>query len=183
MGKQVPFYMLPEDCAVFVRFAREHDPAVQFIPDESSTPDLASSDNPCILGRTWYMWNPSVLQRLSRLKIVQESGVAVYRISTAESIIELDLPVMTEWDGKPALTQGRIYASFDRPSTALHKWFSALAGWIRRHYVRSPNASIGGYVGPAALTWQQNGGLFLPRFTPPVTPIWKSVIERGRNDV
>jgi hypothetical protein len=179
MGKQVHFYVLPEDCAVFVRFVQEHDPEVRFIPAESVVSALAPTDNPCVLGHTWYMWNRSVIKNLWRRRILQESEVPVYRIHTSEPVIELHLPAITEWNGKPALTQGRIYASFDRPSESMTKWFAALASWIRRNYARNPNASLGGYVGPAALAWQRNGGIFLPTFKPPITPTWTSLIEHG----
>jgi hypothetical protein len=40
-------------------------------------------------------------------------------------------------------------------SAAFRKWFNALVGWIKRHYVRTPE---GWYMGPGAREFQQRGG-------------------------
>src|SRR4051812_8441114 len=41
MGRQVHFYMLPDDCAGFTRSVQERDPDVQFVASESKTPDVS----------------------------------------------------------------------------------------------------------------------------------------------
>jgi len=176
MGQQIHYYMLPEDCAAFVHFVRHRFPAVVFLAYETRTADLSPLENPCDPGSTSYMWNRSVVANIQRLQIGQDAE-AVYRLDTTDPIVELWLPAVTEWDGKAALVQGRIYASFDKPNDALKRWFAAMTRWIRRHFVRNENTSVGGYAGPAALRWHREGGIFLPTFKPPLTPAWRSILS------
>jgi hypothetical protein len=94
--------------------------------------------------------------------------------------LEFTPSLLTTWEDKPALVQGRLYGIFGsylKKPLGFEKWYESLVRWIRKHYHRSP-ASLGGYVGPAALDFYNNGGYLLPQFVPPRTKEWLTEIGK-----
>jgi len=87
---------------------------------------------------------------------------------------------MTNWEGKPALVQGRLYGIFDlylgKPPE-FEKWYETLVRWIRKNYRKSPT-SMGGYLGPAAYEFYNEGGYLLPQFLPPRTEVWLAELDK-----
>lgn len=82
---------------------------------------------------------------------------------------------MTTWQGRPALTQGRIYAVFQNKQPQFEKSYDLVIRYIRRHWRKNPAAWMGGYLGPAASEWFDRGWLLLPNYIPPLRRDW---IER-----
>ena len=96
-------------------------------------------------------------------------------------------PVVESWNGQPALTQGRIWASFETENKAFEKWYNAVVRWIRKNFIR--DLAVGhdrDSFGPAAYEWFRTGGLLLPNFRPPLTDAWlawASVQNQHRADL
>jgi hypothetical protein len=176
MGKQILFHMLSPDCEQFIQFVRERDPVV--IVEKDSVVEVA---DPCNPGRVLSFWNPKLLSSLERKYIPESTNGPYYRVDSSLPILEFFLPRQQEWDRVPALTQGRVYASFDEPSEGLQSWFEAIARWIRKNFVKNPVPSLGGYIGRAALKWYEDGGLLLPMIRPPVTDQWRAFLQPQRN--
>ena len=176
MGKQVLFHALPPDCEQFLAFVRGRDEVV-IVERDSDLAALEAVGDPCNPGRVVSFWNRRLLPTLERKYIPESNKGPYYRVSSSLPVIEFFLPREQEWDGVPALTQGRIYASFDQPSDGLKKWFDALARWIRSKFAKSPVQSIGGFIGPAALKWNEEGGLLLPMIRPPVNDEWRAFLQ------
>ena len=168
--------MLPPDCEAFLRFVQERDPVV-VVEKDSDSPEVTPLLSPCQPGHVLSLWNPRLLPSLERKHIKKSTKGPYYRIDAALPVPELFLPRQQEWDGAPALTQGRVYSSFDHPSEELSRWFNAIARWIRQNFTKNPVKPIGGYVGPAALKWHEEGGLLLPMVRPPVTPEWRDLLH------
>jgi hypothetical protein len=176
MGRQILFHMLPEDCESFLSFARERDP-VAIVESSAGSPQVVPITNPCSPGKSLSLWNQRLLPSLERKYVPKSTKGPYYRVDDSLPVLEFFLPRQEEWDGQPALTQGRIYASFDQPNEDLRRWFDTLARWIRTNFTKNTVPSFSGYVGPAALEWHRSGGLLLPMIRPPVTPEWRAVVQ------
>jgi len=99
-----------------------------------------------------------------------------YRIDEqTEPVFELSLSGITTWEGRPALTQGRIYAVFQDKQREFEKLYERVVRYIRRHWRKNPASWMEGYVGSAASDWFDQGGFLLPNYIPPVRKEW---IER-----
>lgn len=177
MGRQILFHMLPEDCNGFLRALRGRDP-VAVVDKDSASPEVVELPDPCKGGVFAVLWNRSLLPSLEREFIAKSDRGPYYRVSDSLPVLEFSLPSQADWDGKPALTQGRIYASFEVPNEGLRRWYEWAARWIRRNFAKESAGLSGGYVGPAALEWHERGGILLPFIRPPVTPAWQAFVSK-----
>jgi len=176
MGKQILFHMLAPDCEQFLSFVRQHDPVI-VVEKSGDSAQVVSVTNPCKPGQALCLWNQNLISSLERKYIPKSNRGPYYRVSDALPVFEFFLPRQEEWDGTAALTQGRVYASFDQPSEGLRRWFDAVARWIRKNFSKNPAPNLSGYVGPAALKWYEEGGLLLPMIRPPVNDQWRAFLQ------
>ena len=185
MGRQIGFHLLPEDVIEFLAHARTKAPVVCTV--WSSDSELISECDPITSSQPLCLWNQDVLPTLER-KLITTAAKPYYRVDSSLPVIELFVPDEAEWNGIPALTQGRIWASFDIQSEPLRRWFDSLVRWIRITYVKNPVLWQSGYVGRKACEWHQDGGLLLPTYRPPITGEWKQRLysqharPRGENN-
>lgn len=100
-------------------------------------------------------------------------------MDSALPVVEFSYPYLSlePWNGRAVLTQGRIWASFERQDKDFERWYKAIVRWLRKNFVKNPLPLLGGYLGPAAYEWYKKGGLLLPNFRPPLTPQWLSWVE------
>ncbi len=82
---------------------------------------------------------------------------------------------LAEWEGRPALVQGRIWGAFESNDPQYVAWFNAIVRWIRKNYVKGE--ILGGYVAPSVQAWRRRGGLLMPMFIPPLTDEWRAFFE------
>lgn len=178
MGRQVHFYMLPDDRDTFLRFV-QNGGFVEIISQGSDSPIVRPLEKDDVSAQeNVYLWNRRLLPRFKREWI---PGPKFYGVN------ELVLPVsefiastLTTWEGKPALVQGRLYGIFDpylEKPPEFEKWYEQLVRWIRKNY-RKSRTSMGGYIGPAALKLFEEGGYLLPQFLPPRTDVWLTEIGK-----
>lgn len=176
MGRQILFHMLPEDCELFLSGLHQRD-RFAVVERDSTSSDIVEVAAPCCVGKTVVLWNRSLLPSLEREYIPQSSRGPYYRVSSSLPLLEFFLPIEADWDSRPALTQGRVYASFDVPHEGLRRWYESVARWIRKNFAKNPVGLSSGYVGPAALKWYGRGGILLPMLRPPFTPEWRSFVD------
>jgi hypothetical protein len=177
MGRQTRFHMLEEDCRQFLEFLHQRDPVI-VVDWRSKTAEMHEAQRPWERGTTYYLWNQAVLPILERkfVEVVPSAGASYYGVDASLHVIEFwyPSPVPENWNGRPSLTQGRVWAQFENPSKGFERWYSATVRWLRKNFVKVPFLD---YVGPAAYRWFKEGGLLLPHFRPPITSSWLSWVE------
>jgi hypothetical protein len=183
MGRQIHFHMLPEDQDAFLRFVKENDPVVVVATLDPETPNVhpieeISTDRPQVL----CLWNRRLLPVLKRKPLGKDARYYKYSVDVFQlPLLEFSSCLKTEWEGRPALIQERLYGQFDpdlNKPPEFEKWFEKLVRWIRKNYKRNPATILGGYVGPAAYKFYENGGYLLPSFMPPRTDVWLAEIGK-----
>jgi hypothetical protein len=177
MGRQTRFHMLGEDCRKFLEFVQQRDPVIVVGRSSKSGP-ITEAQRPWERGDTYCLWNRILLPELQRKFIRAEPETAsYYRIDDSLPVIEFwyPSPIHEPWNGRPSLTQGRVWAKFESPTKQFESWYNAVVRWIRKNFIR--DTVLGDFVGPAAYKWFKDGGLLLPHFQPPVTASWLSWVE------
>lgn len=175
MGRQIHFYMLPEDQIAFLRHIQERDPIVIAPRDSDSAAIIPVAEFKIDPNKILCLWNRSLLSDVER-EWVPKPGY--YTLDTLHNpIVEFTPSFTATWERKPALGQGRLYSIFDGKPPEFEKWYESVARWIRTNYQKNPT-SMGGYVGPAAYEFYQSGGYLLPNFLPPRTKVWLDEIGK-----
>ena len=169
--------MLEEDCKQFLDFVRTRDPVVVIYRD-STSPRIEEIQRPWKQGGGYCLWNQALLPTLERKFIPESDRGPYYRVDSVWPIIEFSYPNPQQelWNGRPALTQGRVWAGFERENKEFERWYNAVVRWIRKNFIRNP-VPLDGYVGPAAYEWFKRGGTFFPMLRPPVTSQWLSWVQ------
>ena len=180
MGRQLLFYVLPEDRQLFLDYVCREAAVVIFQRDSDSPKVSPLSDLQSEESRTLCLWNKKFLSSLQREFIPDSDEGPYYRLDTLElPVLEFNSSFRARWEGKPALGQGRLFGNFEpylgKPPE-FEKWYGALVRWIRKNFRRNPTG-LGGYVGPAAYELFQKGGYLLPNFIPPRTKKWLARIS------
>lgn len=158
MGRQIHFYMPPEDRTAFIRLVQEHDPVVVTLRDSDSSEvqPLTDLDDK----KTLCFWNRKLLPRLER-KWIPDPGY--YRVDGLHTpTLEFSSSFRTTWEGKPGLSQGRLFGDFDpclEKPPDFEKWYEHLTRWIRKNYRKSPTSSGGLRRGcPNLCRWANSRG-------------------------
>jgi hypothetical protein len=170
--------MLAEDCREFLEFVQRRDPVI-VIDWSSKSEEIEEAQRPWERGNTYCLWNQALLPTLQRRLIrVEPARASYFEIDNSLPVIEFSYPapVQEPWNGRPALTQGRVWARFDNPTKEFTSWYNALVRWIRKNFVGDATL-LHSHVGPAAYDWYKNGGLLLPHLRPPVARQWLSWVE------
>lgn len=178
MGRQIEFHALADDLGEFLEFACTGKPVIVTVMD-ADRPEIEPLANPCAESRAMTLWNQALIPTLERELVRRPPAPEYYRVSSSAPVLELIPSRETSWNGQPALLGGRVYGfDFGDAPKDYATWYESLARWIRSHFTRNPFERQGGYVGRAAVSWFQQGGVLLPgMFAPPVTPMWISFFE------
>jgi hypothetical protein len=178
MERQIHFHMLPSDHEDFLRFVRTKDDVAIILSKGESDEVLPIQELNADSFQVVYLWNRTILPRLKRTWI-RDCGF--YGISPLNlPILEFGTSMLTTWEERPALVQGRLYGIFDpdlEKPPGFEKWYNGLVRWIRTKYKKSPT-NIGGYVGPEAYKFYEDGGFLLPNYRPPRTQWWLEEIGK-----
>jgi hypothetical protein len=173
MGRQTQLHALPKDVnelliamhpkealEVALRTGNTADPEhLAFVPDNMS-------------GQIFVVWSERFAPNLQRRFVARANSPYYLADEQTESVFELSLSGVTTWQGRPALTQGRIYGVFQNKQPEFEKYYEQIIRYIRRHWRKNPTSWMGGYVGPAASNWFDQSGLLLPNYIPPVRNDW-----------
>ena len=179
MGKQIRFFMTPEDEREFAQFVRE-DPDTVFIARQTRTSDILEFSSPeeadrseCIEHKTWlWIWNKRIC---TQVKLAQYSPHTFAVLGNNEELIEFHRCFL---HGR-TMVAGRLYADMSsldetgkqliRKEMEFQRWYDKLARWIRRHYTRDPK--YGDNIGPRARQAYESGTLALAEHLTPKGPI------------
>ena len=170
MGRQIQIHMLADDALEFLKVVRLKHPVI-CTPRDAQSVEIVDSF-PSGDTNIWCLWNQAILPTLTREPVDRPIQPSC-SIDSSQPVIEWWLGRQSEWDGRRALAQGRLYARFERQHEGFREWFDSLVQWIRKNYERNPVKWQGGYIGPAALQWHREGGLLLPHLPPPLTDEWR----------
>ena len=174
--------MLAEDCREFLSFVQKRDPVVVARRDSESQ-EIEEVSRPWEEGALYCLWNQGILPRIEREFVARNPKpyftLADHSLSEAPLLeFFFPSPIQEPWNGRPALTQGRVYTGINpHKGKPFEAWYAAIVRWIRKSFVRNPIPLLGGYVGAAAYEWYKSGGIFLPMFRPPLTAQWLSWAE------
>jgi hypothetical protein len=113
---------------------------------------------------------------LNRTYISHADNGPYYRLDDGLPILEFSPSMATDWEGRPALMQGRIWGAFEAPSQKYRLWYEAIVRWIRKGYIRY--GPLSGYISPAVRAWHNDGGVLLPMFRPPTTDAWRAFVAK-----
>lgn len=178
MGKQVRFYMMPEDELAFLRFVCQ-DQNVVLLADSSPTPeleiikDLLSSPRQRSKLETVLIWNKAFPLRdndVREIHLTEYKGEIGAFIETGKVIYSVNTPSAYVVEFSPSfvrgseLVKGRIWANMYRlegdalvyKGKDFESWYDRIAQWLRRNFKRI--RGVDGYLGPQALKWYQGGG-------------------------
>ena len=169
--------MLPEDCELFLDFVQKRDP-VFVLKRHSECSAIKSIPAAWEKQGLYVLWNQTIIPSLVRYEVPRTAGGTDYHIDSDLPVIEFSYPgpIPVEWNNRPALVQGRVWASFQQPTREFESWYNAVIRWIRKVFISNP-VLLGGFVGPAAYEWWKCGGLLLPQFKPPITSSWLSWMD------
>jgi len=178
MGRQIHFYMSPGDRHAFLSYVQKDD-LVAVVSQRNDSPIVRPLEERHVgAEKNVYLWNRRLLPHLRREWL---PGPQYYGISELElPVLEFIGSILTIWEDKPALVQGRLYGVFDSyldKPPEFQKWYDRLVQWIRKNYRRN-TTSMGGYLGPDAYELFERGGYLLPQFLPPRTEVWLAEIGK-----
>ncbi len=177
MGRQIQLHMLPDDCKALLEFVQDRDPVV-IAKWDSDVAAIEPASEPCKYTGAMCLWNRSIVSALKREFIPDSKYGPYYRVDYSLAVLEMSACQMTDWEGAPALIQGRVYAGSQDPRPEYKSWFDAIARWVRKRYFK--NGGLDGYVSPSVREWQASGGILLPMFKPPVTAEWLKFFDAQR---
>ena len=173
MGRQTQLHVLPKDVNELLVAMHDKDPLeVAMKSGNTATPERLAFIPENISGQILVLWSERFAPNLQRDFIANAQPPYYLVREQTESVFELSLSALTTWEGRPALTQGRIYAVFENKQAEFEKCYERIVRYIRRRWRKNPTAWMGGYVAPAASEWFERGGLLLPSYVPPVRSDW-----------
>jgi hypothetical protein len=176
MGRQIHFHMLGRDCDAFFAAARHFAPFVAVIRD-SPTAGIEPIDAPCAGRADLMLSNKALAPSAVRTYVPNSVDGPYHRFPYDVPALEFcPTSAMTDWDGRPAIGAGRLYAARYQDNRDLANWYEKLAGWLRRHFHGYRIVSSRFCVGPDAWEWHRRGGLLLPLVRPLVTPTWRRLL-------
>ncbi len=163
MGRQINFYMLPEDEEEFVDYVlgQKKDVLMVAVPSETVSPKIIENLPAPFSEVTWnpiYFWAKNINGRL-KTEYIETQGYFLVDSSTSP-VIEFTRSFVQD----NLLIRGRIWAEIkyldgDKlvyKGKEFENWFNALTRWIRRHYQKISDWE---YVGLSAAEWHRRGGV------------------------
>jgi len=117
-----------------VLFLQERDPVIVTEWHSSELAEIQEVSRPWERGGHYCLWNQAILPALTR----KMTG-KYFNIDFSAPVIEFtyESPVPESWNGQPALTQGRIWASFETENKAFGKWYNSVVRWIRKNFIQT----------------------------------------------
>ena len=177
MGRQVRFYMLPEEEHEFLDFACK-EPYVKILRDVSSTKDFIIDRTELEKERNFhlvFLWDsrspflPEYVHQCKSRSTILEKGVerdifkTIFRFDTSNpDVIELSRPC---FNSKGKLIQARLWADMYRvegdhfvpKDQRFISWYEQIAAWLRKRLTN--NKQLDAYISKNAYDWWKSGGV------------------------
>jgi hypothetical protein len=173
MGRQVEFYMLPDDEREFVTYVQNDTEALIIsrlnLENTPAVLDLLGEELPAWHSQV-FLWRPGypLFTDYRIMKAGPFEGRGVYFVNRFDSpVIEFSRSLFPP--GSTRLSRGRIWADMYRleggqlvhKGEEFEKWYDTIAAWIRRRY-RKIGTKPYTYMGPRAYKWYLAGGELQP---------------------
>jgi hypothetical protein len=168
MGKQVNFWMLPEDESIFMQYLRERKNIVLLKPI-SSRLEVEMIEFDLILPSTeptLLIWDKTIPIKDENIvppkRLINSGKYDYYEIDRFDApVIEYSRSLLTREKG---LLRGRIWAEMylfkgqERiyKGSEFEDFYNTIARWLRRNLTRIKE--LYAYMGSAALKWYREGG-------------------------
>jgi hypothetical protein len=166
MGKQINFFMLPDDQKLFLSFVL-HDPEVDVLATCSSQPTIEVIDrSSCLNGDLpnkglFCFWNRSF--PINPRCISKSTGQQFNLSREIAPVIEY---APSRIVGEGIVRRGRIWATMNYlehdqwayKSKAFEAWYDRIARWLHKNFSRTPDSGFF-YLGPALLALHKKGKL------------------------
>jgi len=163
MGRQVNFYMHPDDIADYEQVLKA-DGNVCFLEEPTPTPQIKIRQTLAV-PETGKRWIDLYLARESDLPHIVVKHVPVQDYWLIDVVRSLAVQFDTSYYNGEVLGRGRLYFQtgyydsndqcIDKPEEFV-RWADRLLRWIRRHYKRDPETGF--YLEPHAWEWVAKGG-------------------------
>jgi hypothetical protein len=173
MGRQTQLHVLPKDLNELLVALHGKEPLQAALRrGNSATLQRPAFIPDNMIGQSLVLWSERFAPNLQRRFVPTADSPYYLADEQTESVFELSLSGVTTWEGRPALTQGRIYGVFQNKQAEFEKCYEQIIRYIRRHWRKNPATWMGGYVGPAASDWFDRGGFLLPNNIPRARNDW-----------
>jgi hypothetical protein len=173
MGRQIRLHLLPEDVNELIVAMHDKEPlelAMQH--GNSEKPKRLVFISESMSGKTLVLWSERLAPKLHCDYVAKAQPPFYFVNEQTEAVLQLSLSALTMWNGRPALTQGRIYGVFENKQRDFEKCYERIARYVKRRWRRNPAEWMGGHIGPAAGDCFDGGGLLLPNYIPPISSDW-----------
>ena len=151
MGRQIQLHVLPKDVNELLAATHGREPLeIAMRIGNSATPERLAFLTENVSGKTLVLWSNRFAPKLQRRYVAKAEPPYYVVDEQTELALELSLSGFTTWQGRPALTPGRIYGVFENKQAEFEKCYERIARYIRRHWRKNPALWMGGYIGPAA---------------------------------
>ncbi len=149
MGRQTQLHMLPKDLNELLVALHDKEPLeVALRSGNSATLERHAFIPDSMSGQILVLWSERFAPNLQRRFVATADSPYYLADEQMESVFELSLSGLTTWEGRPALTQGRIYRVFQNKQAEFEKVYEQIIRYIRRHWRKNPATWMSGYVGP-----------------------------------
>ena len=134
MSRQTQLHVFPKDVNDLLVAMHKNEPLeVALRSGDAALPKRQAFIPENISGQILVLWSERFAPNLHR-SYVANAQAPYYRVDEqTESVFELSLSGLTTWEGRPALTQGRIYGVFDNKPLSLRNYMSgssAISGGV-----------------------------------------------------
>lgn len=176
MGRQIHIHATPADINSLVVGLGGTEIEIALQRGNASVPEKLAFIPASLSGETFVFWSERFAPELRRDFVAAQPPYYLVHESS-EAVLQTTLSAFMTWNGRRALRQGRIYGIFQDKSPEFEKWYERIVRYIRRHWRKNPVAWMGGYIGPQAWDWFEQGGLLLPNHVPPVRSSWIALLS------
>jgi len=173
MGRQIQLHALPKDLNELLVAMQDKEPLeVALRSGNSASPEWLAFVPDNMAGQVLVLRSRRFAPNLQRRYVARVESPYFLAEEQTEPVFEFSLSGVTTWEGRPALTQGRIYGVFQNKQPEFENCYEQMIRYIRRHWRKNPAKWMAGYVGPTAGDLFDQGGLLLPSYIPPVRRDW-----------
>src|SRR5713101_7101646 len=110
MGRQIQLHVLAKDVNELLVAIHDREPLeVAMWYGNTATPERLAFIPENMGGKTLVLWSERFAPNLQRDYVAKAQPPYYLVHEQTESVLELSLSASTMWEGRPALTQGRIY--------------------------------------------------------------------------
>jgi hypothetical protein len=153
-------HVLPKDLNELLVAMHDKEPLeVAMQRGNSATPERQAFIPDNMSGRSLVLWSERFAPNLQRRFVATADSPYYVADEQTESVFQVSMSGITTWEGRPSLTQGRIYGVFQNKQAEFEKCYEQIIRYIRRHWRKNPARWMGGL---GAYSIPSETGLLIP---------------------